>query len=97
MYRSQKINTVKSRSKNPTGPLVITAKPIRQPEKNAEIQSMQEVLIKAEQRADATAPEQMSEDALNYLLSEDIYQGTLSWQGNKASTKFNYYKPKKNR
>ena len=31
-----------------------------------------------------------SEDALNYLLREDMYQGTLSWQGNKASTKFNY-------
>ncbi|MBW3042195.1 hypothetical protein [Prochlorococcus marinus] len=36
-----------------------------------------------------------SDDALNYLLSEDIYQGTLSWQGNKASTKFNYHNPKK--
>ena len=36
-----------------------------------------------------------SEDALNYLLSEDMYQGTLSWQGNKVSTKFNYDKPKK--
>ena len=36
-----------------------------------------------------------SEDALNYLLGEDIYQGTLSWQGNKVSTKFNYDKPKK--
>ena len=31
-----------------------------------------------------------SKDALNYLLGEDMYQGTLSWQGNKASTKFNY-------
>ena len=36
-----------------------------------------------------------SEDALNYLLNEDIYQGTLSWQGNKVSSKFNYDKPKK--
>ncbi len=36
-----------------------------------------------------------SEDALNYLLSEDIYLGTLSWQGNKVSTKFNYDKKKK--
>tara|TARA_B100000214_G_scaffold74504_1_gene50116 strand:- start:62 stop:307 length:246 start_codon:yes stop_codon:yes gene_type:complete len=36
-----------------------------------------------------------SEEALNYLLSEDIYQGTLSWQGNKTLTKFNYDKPKK--
>ena len=35
-----------------------------------------------------------SKDALNYLLSEDMYQGTSSWQGNKASTKFNYEKPK---
>ena len=36
-----------------------------------------------------------SKDALNYLLSEDMYQGTFYWQGNKASTKFNYDKPKK--
>jgi len=41
------------------------------------------------------APAPLSEDALNYLLSEDMYQGTLSWQGNKTSTKFNYDKPKK--
>ena len=41
------------------------------------------------------APVPISEDALNYLLSEDMYQGTLSWQGNKVSTKFNYDKPKK--
>ncbi len=36
-----------------------------------------------------------SKDALNYLLSEDMYQGTLSWQGNKVATKFHYDKPKK--
>ena len=36
-----------------------------------------------------------SKDALNYLLNEDMYQGTSSWQGNKSSTKFNYDKPKK--
>jgi len=53
--------------------------------------------VLAEQIADASEPEPMSEDALNYLLSEDMYQGTLSWQGSKASTKFNYDKPKKNR
>ena len=53
--------------------------------------------IQAEQIADAPAPKPMSEDALNYLLSEDMYQGTLSWQGNKASTKFNYDKLKENR
>ena len=39
--------------------------------------------------------EEPSKDALNYLLSEDMYQGSLSWQGNKTSTKFNYDKPKK--
>ena len=39
--------------------------------------------------------ESPSEDVLNYLLSEDMYQGTLSWQGNKVSTKFNYDKLKK--
>ena len=38
-----------------------------------------------------------SEEVLNYLLSEDMYQGTLSWQGNKTLTKFNYDKPKENR
>ena len=38
-----------------------------------------------------------SEDALNYLLSEDMYQGTLSWQGNKTSTKFNYDMKKENK
>ena len=42
-------------------------------------------------------PVLMSEDALNYLLSEDIYQDTLSWKGNKASTKFNYDMKKEKR
>ena len=51
--------------------------------------------VKAEEIVEAPAPEPMSEDALNYLLSEDMYQGTLSWQGNKVSSKFNYDKPKK--
>tara|TARA_Y100001968_G_scaffold13367_1_gene10927 strand:+ start:529 stop:741 length:213 start_codon:yes stop_codon:yes gene_type:complete len=51
--------------------------------------------VQAEEIAEAPAHEPTSEDALNYLLSEDIYQGTLSWQGNKASTKFNYDRPKK--
>ena len=41
--------------------------------------------------------ESPSNDVINYLLGEDMYQGTLSWQGNKASTNFNYDKPKKNR
>ena len=38
----------------------------------------------------ASSPDQMSDDAIRYLQGEDIYQGTLSWQGNKVSTKFNY-------
>jgi len=53
--------------------------------------------VQAEEIADAPAPEQMSEEALNYLLGEDMYQGTLSWQGNKASTKFNYDMKKEKR
>ena len=40
--------------------------------------------------AEAPSIDPMSEDVINYLLSEDMYQGTLSWEGNKASTKFNY-------
>ena len=53
--------------------------------------------VHAVDMADAPASTPMSEDALNYLLSEDMYQGTLSWQSNKASTKFNYDKPMKKR
>ena len=45
--------------------------------------------------AEAPSIDPMSEEAINYLLGEDIYQGTLSWQGNKVSTKFNYNKPNK--
>ena len=55
------------------------------------VQAEDDELIPQEEIVEA-AP---SEDALNYLLSEDMYQGTLSWQGSKASTKFNYDKPKK--
>ena len=43
----------------------------------------------------APSPDQMSDEAIRYLQGEDMYQGTLSWQGNKALTKFNYEKPKK--
>ena len=59
------------------------------------VQADEVALMPQEEIAEAPAPKPMSEDALNYLLSEDIYQGTLSWQGSKASTKFNYDKPKK--
>ena len=46
--------------------------------------------VQAEEIAEAPAPESMSDEAIRYLQGEDMYQGTLSWQGNKASTKFNY-------
>ena len=52
----------------------------------------EDVAIMPQEEIAEAAP---SEDALNYLLGEDMYQGTLSWQGNKVSTKFNYDKPKK--
>ena len=48
-----------------------------------------------EEIAEPDAPESMSDEAIRYLQGEDMYQGTLSWQGRKASTKFNYDKPKK--
>ena len=44
----------------------------------------------ADQAEENEVPEPISKDALNYLLSEDMYQGAFSWQGNKVSTKFNY-------
>ena len=50
-----------------------------------------------EKIAEAPAPDPMSSDAIRYLQGEDIYQGTLSWQGNKFSTKFNYDKKKEKR
>ena len=55
------------------------------------------IAVQAELIAKEPSPDPMSEDALNYLLREDFYQGTLSWQGNKASSNFNYDKLKKNR
>ena len=37
-----------------------------------------------EQMPQEEIAEAPSEDALNYLLGEDMYQGTLYWQGNKV-------------
>ena len=54
-------------------------------------------LIPQEEIADAPAPESMSDEAIRYLQGEDMYQGTLSWQGNKTSTKFNYDMKKENK
>ena len=47
--------------------------------------------------AEAPAPESMSDEAIRFLQGEDMYQGTLSWQGSKASTKFNYDMKKENK
>ena len=47
-------------------------------------------LIPQEELAEVLLPDPMSDEAIRYLQGEDMYQGTLSWQGNKASTKFNY-------
>ena len=46
--------------------------------------------VHTEEIAQSPSPDPLSKEAITYLLGEDIYQGTLSWQGNKASTKFNY-------
>jgi hypothetical protein len=37
----------------------------------------------------------MLEEAITYLVGEDMYQGNLSWQANKLSSKFNYDMNKK--
>ena len=50
-----------------------------------------------EQMVDAPSPDPMSDEAIRYLQGEDMYQGTLSWQGNKTSTKFNYDMKKENK
>ena len=46
--------------------------------------------IPQEEIIEAPSPDPMSNEAIRYLQGEDMYQGTLSWQGNKASSKFNY-------
>jgi len=51
----------------------------------------------SEEIAEASSPDPMLEEAISYLQGEDIYQGTLSWQGNKASAKFNYDMKKEKR
>ena len=47
-------------------------------------------LMPQEEISKLPSPNLMSEEAITYLLGEEMYQGTLSWQGNKVSTKFNY-------
>ena len=60
-----------------------------------EVQAEHFELMPQEEIAEAPSIDPMSEEALNYLLAEDMYQGTFVWQGNKISTKFNYDKTKK--
>ena len=52
-------------------------------------------VIPQKEIARAPSIDSISEEAITYLLGEDMYQGTLSWQGNKVSTKFNYEMEKK--
>ena len=47
-------------------------------------------LMPQEGMVEAPSLDPMSDEAIRYLQGEEMYQGTLSWQGNKASTKFNY-------
>ena len=54
-------------------------------------------LMPQEQIIEAPSPDPMSDEAIRYLQGQDMYQGTLSWQGNKASTKFNYDMKKEKR
>ena len=54
-------------------------------------------LLPQEEVVEAPAPDPMSDEAIRYLHGEDMYQGTLSWQGDKASTKFNYDMKKEKR
>ena len=51
-------------------------------------------LMPQEEIVEAPSPYPKSDEAIRYLQGEDMYQGTLSWQGNKASSKF-YYEMKK--
>ena len=51
--------------------------------------------VYAEKITQAPLPDPKSEEIINYLLGEDMYQGTPRWQGNKLSTKFNYDMKKK--
>ena len=53
--------------------------------------------IPQEEIVEAPSPDPMSDEAIRYLQGEDMYQGTLSWQGNKVSTKFNYDMKKEKR
>ena len=48
-----------------------------------------------EEIVEAPSPDPMSDEVIRYLQGEDMYQGTLSWHGNKVSTKFNYDNPMK--
>ena len=39
--------------------------------------------VNAGKIAEAPSPDPMSQKAITYLIGEDIYQATLSWQGKK--------------
>ena len=50
-----------------------------------------------EEIVETPSPDPISDDGIRYLQGEDMYQGTLSWQGNKVSTKFKYDMKKENK
>ena len=61
------------------------------------VQAKDVELMPQEEIAEAPALDPMSEEALNYLLGEEMYLGETDWRGNKVATKFDYNKKKKKR
>ena len=61
------------------------------------VQAEEFELMPQEEIAEAPSIDPMSKEVINYLLGENMYQGTLIWQGNKISTKFNYEMKKENK
>ena len=59
------------------------------------VQAKDVELIPQEEIAEAPALEPITEEQLNDLLGEDMYQGTLDLRGNKVDTKRDYSKKKK--
>ena len=51
------------------------------------VQAEELKIMPQEEIAEAPSIDPMSEEVLNYLLGEDMYQGTLSWQGNRIRFK----------
>ena len=50
-----------------------------------------------EQIVEVPSPNPISNESIKFFQGENMYQGTLSWKGYKASTKFNYDMKKETR